>query len=210
MIFSTTSPGIPDHHTFSATPASAPTYIAPVTRDQVAAAAFVEDPALLDQQNSAFLDSCIDTATALAWNMTGFEADPRTVELRWGGDASPVTAFYSAWIRLSVWPVTSIDSVTLVDFDNNEVAVDVAATELTAKPPKIRLDRSGIEHSREFSSMRIEATVGSTDDAQRSPYAFAVAQAAAHMFLNRTAAGSPLADSGALATLKRYRVGSVI
>lgn len=206
MIFNTRAAGVPRHQTYKALPRGEPPYVAPINRDHVAAAAFIDDPKLLDAQNSAYLDSCLETATMLAWNMTGFEADARQVTLHWSGDNPPVTGLVSAWIDLAVYPVQSIDSVTLVDFNGNETVGSVQYLDTNSLPPRVMLSNEGLNG--EIAAIRLVVNVGSTDAAQRDPYALAVGKLAAHLFINRAAGDpSPMSGSGVQAILRRYKVG---
>ena len=208
MIFNASGPGVPQNRTYRAIPKGGQPSTAPVTRDQVAAAAFIDDARQLDPQNSTYLDSCIETATMLAWNMTGFEADTRTVSVYWSGDGSPVSAAHSAWIDLAVYPVTSIDSVAVIDGQGAETPASTAAVDLNSTPPRVMLSSDGLSVSGVYSTIRFDLTVGSTDRAQRDPYAMAVGRLAAHLFINRAQGDpSPISDSGALSILRRYKVG---
>ena len=208
MIFNASGPGVPQHRSFRAIPKGSPPYIAPITRDQVAAAAFIDDANDLDAQNSTYLDSCIETATLLAWKITGFEADQRSISVYWSGDGSPVSAAHSAWIDLAVYPVTSIDSVAVIDAQGVETAASTVAVDLNSTPPRVMLSSDGLSVSGVYSTIRFDLTVGSTDSAQRDPYAMAVGRLAAYLFMHRAQGDpSPISDSGTLPILRRYKVG---
>ena len=186
-----------------------------------ASSAWIDSPDELSDGDAAFLDACIKSATYQAWKVTGFEHAERVVEVRFDfhptrsepyGGLGPIGAHFSDWINLTVWPVQSVESVELHDREGQVQTVEVEREDLQSRPPRIRLENRGLHFPAQgMAALRITLNTGPGEATEVEPYALAVANAAAYMFDNRGCSpGAALTESGAMSTLKLYRVRWVL